>query len=59
MGANWRSVIPALAKAVVLHKEGGRMPKVCVGIFLVFELLPGFAQCRISLPLDAPACCKR
>ena len=28
VGANWRSVVPALAKAVVLHKEGGRVAKV-------------------------------
>jgi DNA ligase-1 len=28
VGANWRSVIPALAKAVVLHKEGGQVPKL-------------------------------
>lgn len=27
VGANWRSVIPALAKAVVLHKEQGPVPK--------------------------------
>ncbi len=27
VGANWRSVIPALAKAVVLHKEKGPVPK--------------------------------
>ena len=27
MGANWRSVIPALAKAAVLHREGPKAPK--------------------------------
>ena len=27
MGANWRSVIPALAKAAVLHREGAKAPK--------------------------------
>lgn len=27
VGANWRSVIGPLAKAVVLHKEGMRVPK--------------------------------
>ena len=31
VGANWRSVIPALAKAMVLHKEGAQAPKVSMG----------------------------
>ncbi len=30
VGANWRSVIPALAKAIVLHKEAKSVAKVGV-----------------------------
>lgn len=28
VGANWRSVIPAIGRAVLLHSEGARAPKV-------------------------------
>ena len=68
VGANWRSVIPALAKAVVLHKEEAQVAKVCAGILLCSTCCPGLlsaasvchwmhqhaARDRPSLPATVP-----
>lgn len=50
VGASWRSVVPALARAVVLHREGPRTPKAsahrhCNFLFFLRPLL-GWATAR-------------
>ncbi|KAL4419767.1 hypothetical protein ABPG75_006865 [Micractinium tetrahymenae] len=56
VGANWRSVIPAIGRAVLLHREGAKLPKarldaaaaaataafhVCPNLSLLIEVLLG------------------
>lgn len=46
VGANWRSVVPALARAVVLHREGPAAGKVSLAAWC----LPAFRSSQAIPP---------
>ncbi len=56
MGANWRSVIPALAKAVLMHREGPRATKVCTPCMPCDGVRQLVLQCYCS-PSVPSLCC--
>lgn len=49
VGANWRSIVPALGKAALLHREGPRLPKARGGCSS--ELGAGGLALRVAAPL--------
>lgn len=62
VGANWRSVIGAMARAVVMHREGPRVPKARLDAAATAaseayhvgmpEPLLGFVVAMISIPVS-------
>lgn len=59
VGANWRSVLPALAKAVVVHKEGAKVPKASTVAAVLGKQLCGTSKGGQEPPTAAqPAHCK-